>query len=315
MHPIDRAASWLFRFGPASLRVFSEGWGDERLIANLDTASEVEKTPELDVEWSDAATDDGVTIRDGSFVSPAADLPRPSRLAHVRLLLPPIPNGRLVVMMAAWNDHGYASRTGLARGLLDHGITAVLLENPFYGSRRPRPDQPIRTVADFAVMGRAAVLEGRALLKHFAASHIVGVTGYSMGGNIAALVGALADEPVAIAGLAASHSPGPVWLDGVIRHAVDWDALGGTAVAPRLRATLGMATVLALEARPHTAAAVLVGGLGDGYIPHRAVTDLHDHWPGSQLRWIKAGHASMIWRHKPALVEAIVASFDRLERV
>ena len=74
-----------------------------------------------------------------------------------------------------------------------------------------------------------------------------------------------------------------------------------------------MATVLAVDPRPHTAAAVVVGGLGDGYIPQSAVTDLHDHWPGSQLRWIDAGHATMIRRHKPALVDAIVASFDRLE--
>ena len=40
------------------------------------------------------------------------------------------------------------------------------------------------------VATRAAVDEGRALLAHFAADHTVGVSGYSMGGNIAALIGA-----------------------------------------------------------------------------------------------------------------------------
>ena len=42
-----------------------------------------------------------------------------------------------------------------------------------------------------------------ALLAHFAPHHQVGVSGFSMGGNIAALVGALMDQPVAIAPLAA----------------------------------------------------------------------------------------------------------------
>lgn len=313
MNPIDRAAGWLFRFGPASLSVFREGWGDESLIAGLDTTGLIEATPEIVVDWSDESTEGGLTVRDGSFASPASNLPESSRVGHLRMVLPPRPDGRLVVIMAAWNDHGYATRTSLAGPLTARGITCVMLENPFYGRRRPHPDQPIRTVADFAVMGRAAVLEGKALLNYFSATRAVGVTGYSMGGNIAALVGALADTPVAIAGLAASHSPGPVWLDGVIRHAVDWDALGGTAEAPRLRATLGKATVLAVEPRPHTKAAVIVAGLGDGYIPQGAVTDLHAHWPGSQLRWLNAGHASMIWRHKPALVDAIVAAFERFE--
>ena len=171
MHPIDRAASWLFRFGPSSLKVFREGWGDEGLIASLDTSAELEATPELDIDWGDQSTEAGLAIRDGSFLSPAPHLPELSRLAHIRMVLPTEADGRLVVMMAAWNDHGYATRTGLAALLVERGLTAVMLENPFYGSRRPRPDQPIRTVADFAVMGRAAVLEGRALLKHFAPDH------------------------------------------------------------------------------------------------------------------------------------------------
>jgi pimeloyl-ACP methyl ester carboxylesterase len=189
-----------------------------------------------------------------------------------------------------------------------------MLENPYYGTRRAWADPPIRTVADFAVMGRGAVQEGRALLDHFAEEYDVGVTGYSMGGNIAALIGALKEQPVAIAGLAASHSPGPVWLDGIITNMVDWDALGGRANGneERLRHELSGASVLAVPPHPHTAHAVIVGARSDGYIPPSAVEDLHAHWPGSELRWLPGGHATMIWRQKDALVDAIVASFDRL---
>jgi pimeloyl-ACP methyl ester carboxylesterase len=266
---------------------------------------------EIAIEWEDESSEAGLVIRDGTFATPAKHLPPASLTAKVRMVVPPQPYGRLVVMMAAWNDHGYETRTGLAEQLARLGIGSVMLENPLYGSRRNGADPPIRTVADFAVMGRAAVMEGRALVAHFADRHRVGVTGYSMGGNIAALVGALSAEGTAIAALAASHSPAPVWLDGVIRYIVDWGALGGPDAAARLRTELGRATVLAVAPRPHTARAIIVGGTQDGYIPKSAVADLHAHWPGSELRWIKAGHASMIWRHKPALVDAIVASFDR----
>ena len=312
MHPIDRAASWLFRFGPSSLKVFSDGWGDEARLTALDTRVDLGPPPNVTIDWAADTAGEGFTVRDGSFPSPAEHLPPASHTAAVRMISPNEPDGRLVVMMAAWNDHGYDTRTGLATLLAHRGITSVMLENPFYGRRRTGSGQPIRTVADFGVMGRAAVEEGRALLARFADEYRVGVTGYSMGGNIAALIGALSADGTAIAALAASHSPGPVWLDGVIRHVVDWEALGGPETAPRLRSELGKATVLSVTRRPHTAKAIIVGATDDGYIPRRAVDDLHAHWPGSQLRWIKAGHATMIWRHKPALVDAIVASFDRV---
>jgi pimeloyl-ACP methyl ester carboxylesterase len=69
--------------------------------------------------------------------------------------------------------------------------------------------------------------------------------------------------------------------------------------------------VLHVPAPPHTATAVIVGGTKDGYIPRRAVERLHAHWPGSDLRWLPAGHATMIWRHKDSLVDAIIASLER----
>jgi len=311
MHPVDRAAALLFRFGPGSLKVFQGGWGDADLMESLRVTDQIAAPAPISITWGDERPIADTVITDGSFPSPAAHLPAAGRLAAVRMVAPTVPNGRLVVMMAAWNDHGYRTRTGLATGLAARGVTSVMLENPYYGARRPWDDPPIRTVADFAVMGRAAVDEGRALLAHFASTHDVGIAGYSMGGNIAALIGAAMVQPVAIAALAASHSPGPVWTDGIIRHMVDWDALGGEAQLPRLRSELSQATVLDLPASPHTATAVIVGGSRDGYIPRNAVEDLHAHWPGSELRWLPAGHATMIWRQKDELIDAIVGSFDR----
>jgi pimeloyl-ACP methyl ester carboxylesterase len=312
MHPVDRAAALLFRYGPASLKVFRDGWGDERLIGLLGVTGTEPPPPPIRIGWDDERIDGETFIRDGTFVSPVPNLPEQSQRAHIRMISPHSPDGRLVVMMAAWNDHGYRTRQHLARRLTSHGVASVMLENPYYGSRRVRPDPPIRTVAEFAVMGRAAVHEGRALLAHFGSGFRVGVTGYSMGGNIAALVGALMDEPVAITALAASHSPGPVWLDGILADMVDWEALGGRSngAADRLRRELTRASVLAVPPRPHTKRAVIVGARRDGYIPAQAVEALHAHWPGSELRWLPGGHATMILRQKDALVDAILDSFD-----
>ncbi len=312
MHPIDQAAGWLFRFGPATRKVFTGGWGDEDLVSELDSRRHRDRPAELTIDWSEDQPGDLFDTRDATFSSPAPHLPESSRTGALRMITPHAADGRLVVLMAAWNDHGYATRTTLASLLAERGITTVMPENPYYGARGTGAEQPIRTVADFAVMGRAAVEEGRALLAHFAPTHRVGIAGYSMGGNTAALAGALSDGPVAIAALAASHSPGPVWLDGVIRHVVDWNALGGPEAAAQLRAELSRATVLSIAPRRHTSWAVIVGGRRDGYIPPWAVEDLHAHWPGSQLRWLNDGHATMLWRRKPALVDAIVASFDRV---
>jgi hypothetical protein len=134
-----------------------------------------------------------------------------------------------------------------------------------------------------------------------------------MGANITAIVSATLDFPVATAALAASHSPGPVFLDGVLRHGIAWDALGGKGEEPRLRAILNSASVLRVPPAPHTAHAVVVGAKSDGYIPRTATTDLADHWPGSDLRIHPGGHATLIWYHKRLLVDAIEDSFDRLD--
>lgn len=164
-------------------------------------------------------------------------------------------------------------------------------------------------------MGFGSIVEARALLARFGKQAQVGVSGYSMGGNLAALVSAGHPHPVATAPLAASPSPGPVYLDGVLSGVISWEALGGRSAATELRAVLSSATALSAPAQPHHAAAVLVGASRDGFVPVEATRQLHEHWPGSELRWVDAGHATLIARHRPQLADAIVASFGRLEAI
>jgi len=189
-----------------------------------------------------------------------------------------------------------------------------VLENPYYGLRRPHEGQPIRTVADFARMGTGAVTEGRALLATIQQEGATpGVSGYSMGGNVAALISATMPFPVATAPLAAAHSPAPVYLDGVLRGGIDWEALGGELdAAPKLRSFMLRASVCTVDPVDHTRHAVIVAAESDGYVPRHSTEILHRHWPGSEIRWLPGGHATLSWFGKSALADAIVDAFERV---
>ena len=299
--------------GPERLRFFSEGWGGAAQLRSLGLPQEPPSP--IEIEWGPPRFSGALSVRDGTFLSPVAALPAVTRDAQVRRIAPAAGADRICLLMAAWNDHGYETRTRLARQLAGRGIASLLLLQPYYGPRRPHPDvhQPIATVADFALMGHAALEEGRALLGWAGERRYQpGVSGYSMGGNMAALISATVASPVATAPLAASHSPAPVYLDGVLRAGIAWEALGGeNAAAPRLRDLLLMASALRVPPAPHTAHAVIVGARHDAYVPRSATEDLHHHWPGSELRWHGGGHATLLWLRMHRLADAVADSFAR----
>jgi pimeloyl-ACP methyl ester carboxylesterase len=304
---------------PPQRRVFRDGWGDHDVLAWY--ASIVRTPPEvsdLEPTVSGRAHADGLVITDYRFDSPAEHLPPASRVGFARLISPGGEPGRVCLLMSSWNDHGYATRTRLARMLADEGIASLILENPLYGDRRADPgdDRPLATVSDFAVMGRAAVVEGLALLTHLRRrEHRTGVGGFSMGGNIAAFIGVMAGFPTAIVPVAAPHSPGPAYLLGVMRGSVAFEALGSDdrETRDRLMAFLLQASVLDHEPPVHAAAAVIVAGTNDGFIPTSSVQAIHRHWPGSKLDWVHGGHATMLWRNRHRMAAATVAAFDRID--
>ena len=313
-HPIDLGYGVMARYGPERLRVFPNGWGDAAYVDQLsDPGLMLRDPPQIHIDWGSTESLPDRTVCDGSFAA-ITDLPEEATTARVRLIKPAEGTDRLCLLMAAWNDHGYSTRQLLSDELVTRGIGSLLLEIPYYGSRRlVGPDeQPIRSVADFARMGLGAATEGKALLHHFRDLYVLGVSGYSMGGNIGALVGATAGFPVAMAPLAASHSPGPVFLDGVIRHGIEWDALGGPDQHELLRKALTATSVLAIPAPAWSNSAVMVIGRSDGFIPRQAAHALHAHWPGSELRWVRGGHATVLWRQREVLADAIEDSFSRL---
>ena len=315
IHPLDATAGFALAAGPRRLKFFSNGWGDQSLV---DPASILDSpSPPVEIAWlSHAADGADRVVSHGTFTSPAPDLPPRSRLAGVISIAPRHGSQRVVLLMPAWNEHDPRVRVAIAHRLAGRGIRSLILENPYYGARNPNHlgGQPIATVADFMAMGGGAVIEARGILTalHDAGS-TVGIAGYSMGGNTAALVSATIDFPVATAPLAASHSPGPVFLDGTLKRGIDWSALGGRKSERRLREALSSISVTNVPPKPHTSRAVVVRASADGYIPESATRKLVDHWVGSELRVLPGGHATLVWFRKDQLADAVTDSFLRLE--
>ena len=316
IHPVDRLAGLALSRGPSHMKFFTQGWGD---ASPLDPSEFLAAPPvPITVEWlSRSTTSAGFVVEHGAFDSPAPHLPHRAQVANVLSISPATSTNRVVMLMPAWNEHDPKVRVAIAKYLAGKGVRSLILENPFYGTRHPDMDggQPISTVSDFMIMGGAAVIEARGILTtEHAKGWSIGVSGYSMGGNTAAIVSATLDIPVATAPLAASHSPGPVFLDGVLNGGIDWQALGGRDNEQRLRDTLTGVSVLDLEPKPHHRNAIIVRAASDGYIPASATQKLVDHWPGSELRVLRGGHASLVWFRKNQLAATIVDALDRMPR-
>jgi esterase/lipase len=157
-------------------------------------------------------------------------------------------------------------------------------------------------------MGSAAVQEAHGLLLGFDGLAL-GVSGYSMGGNIAALVAATHPGPLVAVPMAPSPSPAVVFTEGLLSRFVDWKALGSSP--SDLAAVLDRASVLALPPPVRSDLAIIVATRGDGYIPAHAAEAIHRHWEGSELRWETGGHLSMATMARTHLSQAVVDGFNR----
>ncbi len=302
MHWQDRIVAQAIRLPRIYPRIFADGWGPVDDVVGIDpgaTLPSVYRAQPKNGHFSDLR-----------FLSPnAAYLPHYSRFGYARVFRP-TRTRRLVILFPAFNDHGYVTRQRLAEELAGEGIASAIIEGPLYGRRRPCPGQVVRTVADLLTMGSTVVTEALALARWLeSVGWIVGLSGYSMGGSMAALAAAWSPHPRAVAPLAAADSPREVYVDAVLSHAVAWEALGDGARG-RLADVLGRAATTARPALPHGRTAVLVAAEQDGYVPLSATRRIADHWPGAELRVVTGGHASL-HRRRAIHVAAIKDAFDR----
>jgi len=307
-------------------KMYAQGFGSlqelDGLVERVRTYDPSQPPPRLEMRWTGETARRGARVRRGTFESPAADiLPLRTRVGHVELHEPRRnASGRVCLLLAATGEEGYALRRRLVGDLLREGIGALLLENPFYGTRRPQGQtlSLLRTVRDQFAMNTATVDEARALLRWLREQGFVpGASGYSQGGMMTAFAAALSDFPIAAVPCASGLRAAPVFTENALQRRFDWEALARTfgsedAARRHFVACLEPVDVGRFAPPSHAASAIVVGSRYDGYIPEHEVEALHAHWPGSELRWVHTGHLTGAVLAKRAHLRAIVDAFDRM---
>lgn len=113
--------------------------------------------------------------------------------------------------------------------LRERGIASLLLENPFYGLRKPAAQlrSSLRNVSDLFVMGCCLMLESIVLADFCEKSGYdpVVLHGISMGGHMAALSATVMPRPVGVVPCLAWTSASLTFTEGVLADAIPWDLL------------------------------------------------------------------------------------------
>ena len=127
---------------------------------------------------------------------------------------------------------------------------------------------------------------------------------------MAAITAAVSPSPVACAALATGASAAPIYTKGLLSWSVNLNALTPSqgqqlAAKERLRILIEAADLTRHSPPLRSDAAVLVGCKRDGYILANEVERLHQHWPGSTLRWLPAGHVTRLVFFRTALCDAV----------
>ncbi|XP_047096759.1 protein ABHD18 isoform X2 [Schistocerca piceifrons] len=188
-------------------KFFTKGWGNtenlKRLFEFRKVVSRRESCfnlvpPDYPVSVFKDETVGDYRILEGNFLSPFVKhlpniLPKEAETAYFQAVLPAEWQSKqyrpVCIHLAGTGDHGYWRRRQImAKPLIkESGIGAVLLENPFYGLRKPKDQvrSSLHNVSDIFVMGGCLILESLAILHWCEKSGFgpLGLTGISMGGH------------------------------------------------------------------------------------------------------------------------------------
>lgn len=303
-------------------RFFSKGFGPTSLLEQLERRQHGVGIPELPAVRLVRRHEPGrLEVWDASVESPAmvGPMPEGARTLHFRLRLPKgvelhrVPMAILVELVPLL---GAAPARLLTTQLGHRGIGTVELLAPWHGQRAPdgAGKGETDTVADFLLMQRAATLEACALSAWLLArGHPrVALTGYGLGGALAAHAASVFPIPLATAPLLAPDCAAPVFLEGALRDAVDLEALtretGRESEArERLERALSGVSVSAVEERRP---AVLLAARRDGWIPPSSTLRLARALAGSPMRMLPHGHVAVALRHSARAAETIAEALD-----
>uniref|UniRef100_A0A182Q8M3 Protein ABHD18 n=1 Tax=Anopheles farauti TaxID=69004 RepID=A0A182Q8M3_9DIPT len=230
-------------------KFFCKGWGKpenlERLFAFRKIISNRAACSQLvprdyPVEITKEELHSDCKILEGKFISPLEIympglVPDVAQHAHFQILLPLKWNDErfkpICIHLAGTGDHYFWKRRNLiAKPLLkEANLGAIILENPFYGLRKPKEQRAssLQNVSDIFVMGGCLVLESLVLLNWCERNGYgpLGITGLSMGGHMASLAATNWPKPLVLVPCLSWSTASSVFTEGVMSHSISWDVL------------------------------------------------------------------------------------------
>ncbi|GAB0090567.1 uncharacterized protein DMENIID0001_053040 [Sergentomyia squamirostris] len=230
-------------------KFFCKGWGKpenlqrlfefRKIISNRESCSQLVPS-NYPVEITKDEKTSECRILEGKFLSPFSlylpgIVPEACQQAHFQAVLPNKWNDEkfkpMCIHLAGTGDHYYWKRRTLAaKPLLKEGnIGTIILENPFYGVRKPKDQKrsSLHNVSDIFVMGGCLVLECLVLL-HWCERNgygPLGITGLSMGGHMASIAATNWTKPLVLVPCLSWSTASAVFTEGVMTQSINWDIL------------------------------------------------------------------------------------------
>lgn len=229
-------------------KFFTKGWGNpenlkrlfefRKIISCRDTCQRL-ISPDYPVHIDKDEIQKECRILEGHFISPFTEhlpgiMPKETEMARFQVILPTSWKTKLkpvCLHLAGTGDHYFwRRRTLLARPLLkEAGIGSILLENPYYGVRKPKQQlrSSLHNVSDLFVMGGALVLESLVLFHWCERMGFgpLGITGISMGGHMASLAATNWSKPIVLVPCLSWSTASVVFTQGVMSGAIPWKLL------------------------------------------------------------------------------------------
>ena len=223
-------------------KFFSLGWGDPDIYQRLakfqslfrnknfvvNNAYRTFEQTDIKVERVNSG-DQNFDIFKGEFISPLKhfiprSLPVESEKAFFQMILPKKwgKHRPVCVHLAGTGDHRFWRRRKFMAVPLakEEKIGSIILENPFYGFRKPKNQvrSAVNHVSDIFVMGAALLMEVVTLLLWCQRNNFgpLCVTGISMGGHMATVASSGWFEPLAIVPCLSWSSAGPAFTEVII---------------------------------------------------------------------------------------------------
>lgn len=229
-------------------KFFTKGWGKPENLRRLFEFRKVVSNREecfklIERDYPVTITKDqklnDCRLLEGYFISPLERflpgiVPEIAQKAHFQALLPlhwPELGCKPVCLhLAGTGDHYFWRRRNLmVKPLLKEGLGGIILENPFYGLRKPTDQvrSSLHNVSDIFVMGGCLILESLVLFHWCERNGLgpLGVTGLSMGGHMASLAATNWPKPLVLVPCLSWSTASAVFLQGVMSQSINWDLL------------------------------------------------------------------------------------------